>query len=488
MRPKGSQKNTSDAPTGIWAVGTLRCGILAGVLALSLPAVAYGQNIDQDNPGLVSATTPAPQTPTVLLDTATPAIPSAQEIIVNLPSARHTSRYQRGEVNGLRYVLLPNGSGRVMQAADSSAVLFRLNCTAGVSCNISGGNGPDIIVPAVDGAKPVMPTAPDGAALTRYLAEWILADTPPAPVLPQEEVVASQLAQAPTEPAQKTTLEAAPMRKATTMVKARPKTQINKQQTAKRTPARTFTAVKPLKEKPIKVAAAPSRGTPQEQTLFQRMNLSCSVTGSVTLRYRNHKSGSERFGKPRASLGCGAKLTDKLSLRVSVIGYADRHEKSPSDAEFTYALTYRATDKITLSYSNYSGLFGSSDSGFSDSLKSGTLRASYKLPRISLPNDKSIGCSASIGLLKPKETTANLTCSYAVTDRFRVSATAYAYFPDQQESWDADFAYTASYKINDDWRVSYSNYANNRFFWNKSSSPRQGILGGTLSISRSFKF
>lgn len=488
MRPEGSDNSISDAQSGTWPVGKLRFGILAGVAALILPAVTHAQTPSNNNPTLASATAPAPEARATLVDTATPAVPSAQEVVVNLQGARHTSRYQRGEVNGLRYVLFPNGSGRVMRAADPSAVLFRLNCTAAVSCSISGSGRADVIVPAVDGATPAMPTAPDGAALTRYLAEWVLADAPLAPVLPQEEVPAPQAVKVPREPAQKASPVATPEPKTSTVAKTSSKPRTKKQNKARRAPAQAFATVKPVKKAPVKVAAAPPKTAPQKQTLSQRINLSCSVATSATLRFRDPDTGSEQFGKLRASFGCGARLTKKLSLQVSVIGLADNGEKSPSDAEFTYALTYRATDKITLSYSNFSGRFNDTGSSFTDSLTSGTLRARYKLPQIKLPNDKTIGCSASISLPNPKDTSTNLTCSYAVTDRFRVSATAYVYFPNQQESSDSDFAYTASYKINDKWRVSYSNFANNRFFWNKSDSPRQGILGGTISLSRSLKF
>jgi len=475
------------------------------------------------------------------VDTADLIIPTAQEVIVDVPSAFYAARHQRGEINGLRYVLFPDGSGKVMQLDEGRSVLFRLECSMGVSCSIVDKNGHAEVVPAIGAAKPDLPANPQGKALAHFLAEWVLAGTGEPPLgKPAEVEVVEQVAmpdpvEAEAEEEEKATVTAGrdQMVDEPEQVEAGPVVSIDKAPvgsqslpTAKPQPRQTQTAmvecpegsdcakgppkqVQPIparevKHQPVKpkrqhirkavvsVAPSPKKGvkvssTEERETFFERINLSCSITGSVTLRYKNHSSGSERFGKPRASLGCGARLTEKLSLRVTAIGYGDKHEKSPSDADFTYALTYRATEKITLSYSNYSARFDSGDTAI-DSLTSGTFRASYRLPKIKLPNDKTMGCSASLGLPNIKEKTVNLRCSYAVTDRFRISGTAYAYFAGEQEPWDPDFAYTASYLINDDWSVTYSNYANNRFFWNESSGPGEGLLGGTMSLTYKFKF
>lgn len=484
--------------------------LLCGVAILVLePAIAVGQT--PASPDIFT-----PFSGPVLVDTADPAIPTAQEIIVDLPSAFHMSRHQLGEINGLRYVLFPDGSGTVMQAHNQRKVLFRLTCIAGVSCTISDVDGKSRVVPAVRGPKPLMPTSPDGSVLAGYIAEWVLAGTGP---VPETVVVQSPQIEEPT-PAQEEPIETAkpavapaelelPSTKpeqvtsdcsaqgASVECSGAPDQTPKPIQEASQAPKRA--AVKRTSTKPITrswttneerdVRDAPVAETEEaRETLFERLKLSCSISGSVTLRYTNHDTGSARFGKPRASFGCGARLSKKLYLRVSVLGYGDKNQKAPWDAEFTYAFTYRATEKLTLSYSNYSGRIEGSGSTFVDSLTSGTLRASYRLPKIRLPNEKTIGCSTSLALPDPSEKTLNLTCSYAVTDRLRITGTAYAYFSGQQETWDPDFAYVASYRINDDWNVTYSNYANNRFFWNKTSGSTQGLLGGTVSVSYKFKF
>ena len=462
-------------------------------------------------PATVAAQTPASSNPTVpfsgsvIVDTADPAIPTAQEIIVDLPSALHMSRHQRGEINGLRYVLFSDGSGAVMQAQNPRTVLFRLNCVKGISCTISDMAGKIEVFPAVRGPKPTLPASPDGAALAGYIAEWVLAGTGPDVVQspPQEkpaENVAADVATAELEPVTvksegvmpacsgqgtsggcsgEANQQSNPIHKVSA---------VRTRATTQRKPTKTAPQQWTVKEEPVVRDAPVAQTTKARETIFERMKLSCSISGSVTLRYTNHDTSSTRFGKPRASLGCGARLSKKLYLRVSVLGYGDKHQKAPWDAEFTYALTYRATEKLTLSYSNYSGRIENSSSTFVDSLTSGTLRASYKLPKVRLPNEKTIGCSASLALPDLTDKTINLTCSYAVTERLWISGTAYAYFPGKQETWDPDFAYVASYRINDDWKITYSNYANNRFFWNKTSGSTQGILGGTISVTYKFKF
>lgn len=489
------------------------------------------------------------------INTTDPAIPSAREVVQDLPSALHLSRHQRGEINGLRYVLFPDGSGKIMQAEQLSSALFRLSCKKGVACTVYGADGDTFVVPAIDGPRPVMPPAPSGEALAQYLSEWILAGTgtplsepllPPPPRIDERPLATAQSSE-PTESANGTAIP----RQETAVAAAAPRDQNVPETVVSETEVVPVTPVERIEEvdaqlvvpleqpahlpctiedpdvdcsepqleklnaikavrtttKRVKMASSsvarqasprraivvnqrsnPSLTPPVKETIFERINLACSVTGSVTLRYKHHDTGAKRFGKPRASLSCGAKLTEKLSLRASAIGYADNNEKSPSDAEFTYALSYKATEKITLSYSNYSGRFDGTNASFFDSLISGALRASYSLPKIKLPNEKVIGCSTSVNLLDLEYGSLNLFCSYAVTDRLRISGTAYAYLPGKQDPWDPDFAYGISYKIRDDWSVTYSNYANNRFFWNQSQNSGEGIWGGTISVAYKFNF
>ncbi|WP_386173286.1 hypothetical protein [Sulfitobacter sp. R86518] len=503
----------------------------------------------------VSELSTGPVTSVTTINTTDPAIPSAREVVQDLPSALHLSRHQRGEINGLRYVLFPDGSGKVMHAKQLSSALFRLSCKKGVACTVYGADGDTFVVPAVGGPRPVMPPAPSGKALAQYLSEWILSGTgtpisePIAP--PPQRIDERRVAQVQSPQSTNSADGTADAGKETAAVTAVPRDQNalgtagSETEAAPVAPAgitdeadtqflvpleqpahlpctiedpdvdcsepqlEKLNAIKAVQTttKKVKTASSsvarqtsprranvvtrgsdPSLAPSGEETFFKRINLACSITGSVTLRYKHHDTGAKRFGKPRASLSCGARLSEKLSLRASVIGYADTKEKSPSDAEFTYALSYKATKNITLSYSNYSGRFDGTNASFFGSLISGALRASYSLPKIKLPNEKVIGCSTSVNLLDLEYGSLNLFCSYAVTDRLRISGTAYAYLPGKQDPWDPDFAYGISYKISDDWSVTYSNYANNRFFWNQSQNSGEGIWGGTISVAYKFNF
>jgi hypothetical protein len=457
------------------------------------------------------------------VNTADLAIPSAEEIVLDIASSMHWSRHQRGEVNGYRYVLFPDGTATVMQSSDKRVVLFQMKCTTGISCEITDRDGPVAIIPAVGGPKPTVPNNPNGEVLTRYLAEWVLAGTgAPAAEERPETPRAEPIKVADSTPSESG--EVATARPPTTDQASDEPNEVATQQTELHVangvapdvcteqdpfqpaicdePAPSVSAQSPVPQRVFRAAKTATRpeppkrtsqsepaaevqtAFPQRETFAERIKLNCSVTASATLRYRHHESSEERPGKPRMSLGCGARLTPKLSLRFSLIGYLDPSQKSPSDADFSYALSYRATDKLSFNYSNYTARFGNSE----NPVTSGSIRANYRLPKIPLPFDKSASCSASVNLPNPRDGSLNLSCGYAVTKNLRVGATAYAYFSGQQGATDPDFSYTASYRIADNWLVSYSNYGNNRFPWNKSNTKGLGILGGSLSVNYKFKF
>ncbi|EPX75561.1 hypothetical protein Salmuc_01594 [Salipiger mucosus DSM 16094] len=223
-------------------------------------------------------------------------------------------------------------------------------------------------------------------------------------------------------------------------------------------------------------------------TLAERYRLSCSISTGATLKYSDHRDQSTEYGKWRVNFGCGARLSEKLSLRVSLIGYPIPIQQAPWDPDFTYSLTYRLNDKISFNYSNYSARFAGGDTDFVSSLTGGSLRGYYKLPDIPLGETRKASCSVGIGLPDPTSTSATLGCSVAVTDKFRVGLTNYVYPEDVQEPWNPDYAYTASYAINDRIRVSYANYSNNRLPWSNPGSRGPGVLGGSISVSYELDF
>lgn len=468
-----------------------------GILGVSVLAIGSHAAFSQTPQPLATPTPALPQNtapygPTQV-DTAALVIPNAQEIILDLPSALLWSRHQRGEMNGYRYILFPDGSGTVMEATGQRSILYHFNCKKSVSCQIKQKGGETHVVRAVGGSHPLPPNNPNSRTFTRFISRWILAETgkPTKNSGPRENPhpALAELIQAPQSQTQP---------QASTPPQTATPTLASSSQRPTVTQSHKPTAAAPIistKKPTLKLPVTPKLSAQQdaktanaqpkeEQTFFQRINLACSFTGSTTLRYRHHQSRSERFGKPRLSVGCRARLSPKLSLGVSVIGYLDPSQKSDSDAEFTYALTYRATDKINFTYSNYTARFG----GAENPLTSGALRASYKLPTIPLPFDKSARCTASIALPDPRESSMNLSCGVAVTRKLSVGFSAFAYFPGEQSDSDPDFSYTARYKIADDWAISYSNYTNNRFPWNKSKNSGFGVLGGSISVTHSIKF
>lgn len=444
--------------------------------------------------------------PDAAVNTADFAVAGAEELMIDIPSAFHSARYQRGEMNGLRYFLFPDGSAKVMGGVDFRTALMELECQAGVSCKVTGHDGAAFTVFAIGAPKPELPLATNAEALARYLAEWILAGTgtaPPTPVIEPEPIVQVEPTNVeaddePTlDPIDEFTVEVVepdPLPQTQSVEEleplcsepepllpsscAQPTSDIQKRAPSvvqARVPV--IAQIQSFPDEPSpELQVAPI--VPKEQTLFERLDLSCSLTGSASLSY----AGS--VGKPRASFGCNSNLSDKLSLRFSLLKYVISGEKQDWDPDFTYAFTYRVSDEFSLGYSNYSAQYDD----FFGSLASGSLRASYKLPTFNLPNDKPVACSASLGLPDPTDASANISCGYALTDKIRIGGTINLYAPDAQGDFDPDYSYTASYRPNDDWIVSYSNYSNNRWPWNRGEYAGPGLKGGSLSVTYAFDF
>lgn len=475
------------------------------------------------------------------VNTADPALPGAEEVIVDVPSVFHWARFQRGEINGWRYTLYPDGSATVVSADNLLANPITLDCQSGIACKIARPDGSGRSVAAVGAPRPDAPQKPDGNAVAQYLAEWVLAGTGfspevvslPNPKLPaltltapkpkkadvlaasaasseagilseplegltpeQESVAAAEAFEAETiepegpaplcaEPdpimpslcldppaevtaARAATPESAPPPRAASIGDNGPK------------PGNTAS----LKQQ----AASTSRITPAPKTVLGRLGLDCSITGSTSLGFVSKGSSAGSIGKPRLSLGCNSKLTEKLSLRFAVLKYINAGEQTVDDPDFTYAFTYRYSDKLTFNYSNYSGQFGGAKGGIWNALNDGTLRGSYKLPVIKLPNGKQTACSTSAKLPNPFDNSLNISCGYAVTDKLRIGGTLNLYMPHKQGDFDPDYTYTASYRVSKDLLISYSNYSNNRWAWNRGKNPGPGLTGGSLSFTYGLKF
>lgn len=453
----------------------------------------------------------------------TPAVKGAREVLVDVPNTFFGARYQAGNVGEWRYTVFPDGSGTVLRGARESIERWRLQCTQGVECTVTRDDGSSFVVTANGAPAPPLPNVIDGDALARYLANWVLAGTgtpvPPDPVLlddvsaivlpsntaTQPPLVVAQIVENENVAVAEVEFEDVP----TDSADAIPVILADQpgDETAA-TAAQEPMAITPPDDRQILDLAVPVEIIPEPvaaplspvvqseplpdalitaaPTYLEQINLQCSITTSTSLSYDNILSGSDGPGKLRANFGCSANITDQLTARFALVGYANPNQQEDFDPDFTYAFTYRVTDTIRLGYSNYGGRFDGD--GFLDALGSGNLRASFVLPKLTLPNERDISCTASLGLPNPADASVNLACGYSVTDKFRIGATANLYFPGEQGEFDPDYTYTASYRLSDDWQLSYNNYSNNRFPWNKGESPGPGFSGGSLSLTYRFNF
>jgi hypothetical protein len=476
------------------------------------------------------------------VNTADAALPGAKEVIVDVPSVFHWARFQRGEIDGWRYTLYPDGSATVVSADNLVANPIKMECRSGVACKIVRPDGTVTIVPAVGAPRPDAPKNPDGNAVAQYLAEWVLAGTGFSPVvvsLPELQLpaikietagpaktAASKRSSAPTKAAiSSEMLEGANSEQENVAVEEMPPGEIPEPEgpdplcaepdpimpslcldppTETTPPLTTSAKSAPVTSAPSigvddpdpmhnnapakQQAAALLRAKPAPETVLGRLGLDCSITGSTSLGFVSKGSSAGSIGKPRLSLGCNSKLTKKLSLRFALLKYINAGEQTVDDPDFTYAFTYRYSDKLTFNYSNYSARFGGANGGIWNALNDGTLRASYKLPSITLPNQKQVACSTSARLPNPLNNSLNISCGYAVTDKLRVGGTLNLYRANAQGDYDPDYTYTASYRVSDDLLISYSNYSNNRWAWNRGKSPGPGLTGGSLSVTYGLKF
>lgn len=485
--------------------------------AMPIRAAVAGSLVSAAAPTVAQTAAPGPTRPgPPFVNTADPAAPDAREIVQDIPNALHWSRQQRGQLGEWHYVFFPDGSARILQGADRKTIAAELTCEAGRACRIRRRDGTGFTIEVGRGLRPELPARTDLDSVARYLAAWLLAGT--APPLPPEQPTepepagltavplpdgAGAPAPAGTEPDRTRIAEAGagserinstdptcaapdPFMPDACAVAAAPPPDAPDEAPglgAARLPgvARPGPTAAPT-------SAASAEGTPEPRpSLIERFDISCSVTVSAGLAGLAATGGSDSRGeaKPRASLGCGARLTEKLTLRTSLIGYFNPDQQRSWDPDYTYALSYRFSDSITLSYSNYSARFRSGDLA---GLLDGTLRATYRLPPLPLGTEKNLPCSASLGLPRPDRTAFSLSCSYLVAEKLRLGASTHLYLADAQDTYQPDYTYTASYRINDDWLVSYQNYSNNRFPWNRGEDPGPGFTGGSVSVTYQMAF
>ncbi len=501
----------------------LKLGALASLQSLALTSVLAAQPVSNFENETTATSTRRP----AFVNTSDLASPNAEEMISDVQSAHSWSRFQRGEINGFRYVIFPDGEARIYGDQSRQVLRFKMDCTLAVSCVITGSDGQRIEVSATGADKPTRPAAENEVVVATYIAEWILAgsgaprleeDQKPVEMAQDRPQNSATEADAPEETTPstlvETTTENATQSDLPDAQTAEQSAQIPNASSAERDTAafdqeicselgqfipttcaqspspltNTATIKASIRGESNDTSQSTNLAEPTLLSFSEQYNLRCSITSTVNVAYEDADAHMHRPGKPRISLGCGASLTEQLSLRVSVLAYANPDQQADSDPDFTYALTYRATDTINISYTNYSARFDSETDGVLGALGDGNLRASFRLPKVALPNDKTVTCSASVSMRDPLNESTNLSCGYSVTNRLRLGATAYFYLPDRQAEFQPDFSYTAAYRINEHWLLSYSNYSNNRWHWKTSGNASSGLEDGSVALSYSFKF
>lgn len=191
-------------------------------------------------------------------------------------------------------------------------------------------------------------------------------------------------------------------------------------------------------------------------------------------------------------------------IQASVYRYLNKAKRRPWDADFSYAFGYvnYRPHTFSLTYSNYSANRFSPEPGQPVTrIGSGTVSGSwsFEAPReIQLDAARRTSCRLGYNVqpgfrrgatARRWKQAASLGCSYPLWKRLYVAATGYLYTNGEKDSSNPDFTYSFGWA---DWRpggfsIQYSNYAGNRFPWDKSKG-NGGFGRGTVSIGWSAAF
>ena len=247
--------------------------------------------------------------------------------------------------------------------------------------------------------------------------------------------------------------------------------------TAQPQPATTEAAPRPRQPAAAEPAPPPPAPSPPAPPPPARLRTSCTLGASVALD----------TGKLSSTMGCTLNYRNRLTFSASMIGYPLDGQKSHGDAEYTYALTWRMTKNLTLTYANYTAAFtgGRGLAGLSE----GRLQLSRRLPPVSLPGTtRKLGCSAFASAARRGTENAGLSCGLPLGDKLSLRMTGYLYLPGAQRDSDPDYSYSLSWTVAPQVTLTWSNYANNRWFWNPSDEADRFLRGGSLGLTYGLRF
>ncbi|MTE01089.1 hypothetical protein GIY56_12360 [Paracoccus sp. YIM 132242] len=186
------------------------------------------------------------------------------------------------------------------------------------------------------------------------------------------------------------------------------------------------------------------------------------------------------IGQISVNLGCSGRFGDRLTFSAGLTAYPIRGDRHGGDLAYSYALNWRVTDRVTLTYANYAAALagGRALAGLGE----GRLQLSAPVAKVPL-GDRTLACTGFVSLARSAPSNAGVNCGLDVTERLTVRFSALAYPPGTQREGDTDFSYSASYALSDRVTLTYSNYANNRWPWNRSPDQVDLFHGGALGLS-----
>ncbi len=197
------------------------------------------------------------------------------------------------------------------------------------------------------------------------------------------------------------------------------------------------------------------------------------------------------IGEITLSVGCAGRIGDRLTFSAALTTFPVHDERHGGKTTYSYSVNWRITDRVALTYANYAAALtgGRGLAGLGD----GRLQLSAALPEFPLgtsrfPN-RALRCSAFANVsLSTAPVNGGVSCGVNVTERLTLRMTALAYPRGQQRRTDPDFSYAASYAFNDKVMLTYSNYGNNRWPWNRSSDSVELFHGGTIGLNYRYDF
>lgn len=483
-----------------------------------------------------------------LIDPAIPFSPDGQLGRTDTPSVFVWSVYQYGRAAGWYYRIYPDASAVFSPSPRLDSDRITVTCLRNDGCVVSRKAGDRRITSPTKATFPDGATA-DGDRVAEAYVAWVLSQLAKSEPIPVPGPAASQarpakppgterppiMNQRPARPPTAATPSEVTAALQSELVRhafyqgpidgilgTRTRAAIRRAEAAESMPETGTVSqhlLERLRQRQIPPPAPPQpSGTPPgrssygpaiilpEGSKLKKMGLECSTSAGYTFEYYDDATNSTRAGKLQNFWTCGLSPVERIYLRGSVVIYPMGDQQQPWDPDYTYSISYRITDQIALEYANYSGnRWPWHREGGTGGFSAGSIRLSYDFPSLPIPallteaHRPALSCS-TWGAYTPQydkndggqgsgKTSVAVSCGITPISRLTFRATAIFYpIPGQQQPWDPDYTYTATYQIDDQWSIEYANYAGNRWPWNDGEGTSQGLASGSLRLSYKWLF